>query len=106
MQAFRDSEQSFAEAGAQVLGVSVDSWAAQEAFRKDLGTSIPLLGDWPKNEVGAAYGVYQPDRFTHKRVTFVLDKDHVVRHIVDDPREFERHAREALEAVQRLAADA
>ena len=100
MQSFRDLQEQFAEVGAQVLGVSIDSYAAAEAFRADLGCDFPLLGDWPQNRVGQAYGVYQPERFTHQRKTFVLDRDHVVRYIVDDPRDFERHARESLVAVR------
>src|SRR5438094_6565924 len=103
MQAFKERQQAFEGAGAQVLGVSVDSFAAAEAFRKDLGCDFPLLGDWPLYRTGQAYGVYQAERFLHKRVTFVLDKDHIVRHIVDEPREMEKHAIDALAAVQRLA---
>jgi peroxiredoxin len=41
----------------------------------------------------------------HRRVTFVLDKDHIVRAVIDDPRDMERHAVEALEIVKRLAAE-
>ena len=102
MQAFRDRQDEFAEAGAQVLGVSVDPFAAAEAFRKDLGCGFPLLGDWPLHRASEAYGVYDPDRHVNRRTTFVLDKDHVVRAVIDDPRDFERHATEALEAVKRL----
>ncbi|SRR5579884_3201804 len=104
MQAFCERIDDFAKAGAQVLGVSVDTWAAAEAFRKDLGCDIPLLGDWPLNRTGEAYGVYDPERHVDRRTTFVLDKDHVVRAIIDDPRDFERHARDALAAVQVLSA--
>lgn len=103
MQAFRDLQPEFEQAGAQVLGASVDTWAAAEAFRKDLGCDFPIVGDWPLNRVGIAYEVYQPERFVTKRITFVLDKDHVVRAIIDDPRDMERHAKEALAAVQELA---
>lgn len=103
MQAFRDRADAFAAANAQVLGVSVDSFAAAEAFRKDLGCDFPLLGDWPLYRTGQSYGVFDPERHIHRRVTFVLDKDHVVRAVIDDPRDMERHAKEALEAVQALA---
>ena len=103
MQAFRDLQPEFEQAGAQVLGASVDTWAAAEAFRKDLGCDFPIVGDWPLNRVGIAYDVYQADRFVTKRITFVLDKAHVVRAIIDDPRDMERHAKEALTAVQELA---
>lgn len=102
MQAFRDHQAEFAEAGAQVLGVSIDTWASAEAFRKDLGCDFPLLGDWPLYRTGAAYGVYDRERFVDRRVTFVLGKDHVVRAIIDDPRDFERHATDALDALRQL----
>lgn len=102
MQAFRDNAEGFAGANAQVLGVSVDSWAAAEAFRKDLDCDFPLLGDWPQYRTGKAYDVYDDERFITRRVTYVLDKEHVVRAVIDDPRDMERHAREALEALQLL----
>jgi peroxiredoxin Q/BCP len=102
MQAFRDGAAEFAEANAQVLGVSVDSFAAAEAFRKDLGCDFPLLGDWPLYRTGQVYGVYDPERFIHRRVTFVLDKDHIIRAIIDDSRDMERHARESLEELKKL----
>lgn len=103
MQAFRDLHEEFVQAGAQVLGASVDSFAAAEAFRKDLDCDFPLLGDWPLNRNGQGYGVYDPERYVTRRTTFVLDKDHIVRHIIDDARDMERHAKEALEAVKALA---
>lgn len=102
MEGFRAVQEEFAEAGAQVLGVSVDSFAAAEAFRNDLGCDFPLLGDWPLYQTGQTYGVHDPERHLHRRVTFVLDKDHVIRAIIDDPRDFERHGRDALEAVRGL----
>jgi peroxiredoxin len=102
MQAFRDLDEEFAQAGVQVLGASVDSFAAAEAFRKDLECDFLLLGDWPLNRNGQDYGVYDPERHITRRVTFVLDKDHIVRHIIDDARDMERHATEALEAVKTL----
>jgi peroxiredoxin len=105
MQAFKDREAEFEKAGAQVLGVSVDSFAANEAFRRELGCGFPLLSDWPQFKTGQAYGVYDPERHIERRVTFVLDKNHIVRAIIDDPRDMERHAVESLAVVQRLAAE-
>lgn len=102
MQAFRDNADGFAEAGAQVLGVSIDPWPAAEAFRKELGCDFPLLGDWPLYRTGQRYGVYNPERFIHTRTTFVLDQEHIVRAVIDEPRDMERHARDALAAVQSL----
>ena len=38
-----------------------------------------------------------------RRVTYVVDSEGILRHIIDDPGDMERHPREALEAVQRIA---
>lgn len=89
-------------AGAQVLGVSVDTFAAAAHFAEHLELKFPLLGDWPKYAVGKLYGVFQEERSIHARTTFVIDKDGVVQQRIEarDPAE---HPRAALEAVKRLA---
>ena len=102
MSTFRDLADEFAKANAQVLGVSIDSFAAAEAFRADLGCTFPILGDWPLNRTGQAFGVHDPERHLHRRVTFVLDQQHTIRAVIDDPRDMERHANEALEEVKKL----
>ena len=38
-----------------------------------------------------------------RRVTYVIDKEGILRHIIDDPGDMERHANEALEAVKGLS---
>lgn len=71
----------YAEGDAQVLGVSVDSRYAQGAFAKELGlTDAVLLADFePKGAVSRAYGVYNEDRGSSGRATFVIDKHGVVQ---------------------------
>jgi peroxiredoxin len=49
----------FEEAGATLLGISVDSAFCHKAFRQHLGVTIPLLADFhPKGEVAKRYGVW------------------------------------------------
>ena len=49
----------FEEAGATLLGVSVDGAFCHKAFQDHLRLSIPLLADFhPKGEVARAYGVW------------------------------------------------
>ena len=103
MQGFVEAQEEFARLGAQVLGISVDSFAAANAFAESLGADFPLLGDWPLNAVARAYGVYNEERFIANRVTFVIDKDRVIRAVIDEPRDMERHSRDALAAVQALS---
>ena len=76
---------------AQVLGVSVDSPFAQEAWAKDSDITIPLLSDFNK-ELSAAYGAQYADllglKGVAKRSAFVIDKAGVVRFasVSDDPK--------------------
>ncbi|MBI4320761.1 MAG: redoxin domain-containing protein [Chloroflexi bacterium] len=68
----------FEELDAQVLGMSVDSVPAHEAFCQKCGVrSYPLLSDFMR-EISKAYGVLRPEGFS-ERVTFVIDKQGVIR---------------------------
>jgi peroxiredoxin len=86
-----------------VIAVSVDPWPAANAFGESVGAAFPVLGDWPLNKTGLAYDVYQADRYITSRVTYVIDKDRVIRAVIDEPRDMERHSKDALEAVKALA---
>lgn len=76
---------------AQVLGISVDSPFAQEAWAKANSITIPLLSDFNK-EVSAAYGSQYPEllgfKGVAKRSAFVIDKSGAVRYasVSDDPK--------------------
>jgi peroxiredoxin (alkyl hydroperoxide reductase subunit C) len=105
MTAFRTHTDAFVRANAQVLGVSVDSWAAAGEFQSKLGLEFPLLSDWPKNNAGREYGVLNEQFGFHNRVTFVIDKSRVVRAIHAEARDFESHAKVALDALRALGED-
>jgi peroxiredoxin len=60
--------------GARVLGVSVDSWYANQAFAEKLGVGFPLLSDFA-HEASRAYGVYMPERRHSGRALFVVDRE-------------------------------
>ncbi|MDE2887924.1 MAG: peroxiredoxin [Gemmatimonadota bacterium] len=68
---------------AQVLGVSVDSPFAQEAWADENNISFPLLSDFNK-EASAAYGAQYQDllgfRGVAKRAAFVVDREGIVRY--------------------------
>lgn len=97
MTAFRTHTDRFAEANAQVLGISVDSFAAAGEFEDKLGLEFPLLSDFPRNEAGKAYGVFNEAAGVMNRTTVVIDKDHIVRGIYVEARDFESHPVKALE---------
>jgi len=75
---------------AQVLGISVDSPFAQEAWANANDITMPLLSDFNK-EVSAAYGSQFEDllgfKGVAKRSAFVVDKNGVVQFasVSDDP---------------------
>lgn len=84
----------FEAANAQVLGISVDFNATNEAWAQKLGLKFPLLAD-TRREVSRAYGVLNDDPALAKDperiqsylraipAVIVVDKDGVVRYIRD-----------------------
>lgn len=104
MKCFRDVIADFEEAGAQVLGVSIDTFASQGAFAKELAVNFPLLSDWPRYETAKAYDVWRENPPIAARVTYVIDKEGVIRGVVESETDMEVHSREALRIVKELAA--
>ena len=104
MTAFRTHTDRFTEANAQVLGISVDSYAAAGEFEEKLGLEFPLLSDFPKNETGRAYGVYNEAYGVMARTTIVIDENHIVRGIHSEARDFDSHPVAALEVLGSLEA--
>lgn len=88
---FRDGLPRLNAAGAQVLGISVDTFFALKAFQAAHGLNFPLLSDFNKDVI-RQYGVFNDDMIglkgIAKRAVFVLDKDGIVRHreVLDDAR--------------------
>ena len=63
----------FQRIGVEVLGISVDSHYANEAFARQLGLSFPLLSDFT-HETSQAYGMFLPERLYSGRAVFVADR--------------------------------
>lgn len=102
MTAFRTYTDTFARANAQVIGVSVDSWAAAGEFQDKLGLEFPLVSDFPRAETGRSFGAFNEETGFHRRLTIVLDKERIVRDIYLEARDFESHSRHALEVLKSL----
>lgn len=75
----------YANLNADVLGISVDSIFAQEAWAKANGITIPLLSDFNKEvaeKYGALYGEFVLGmNGVAKRSAFVIDKDGVIQYV-------------------------
>jgi peroxiredoxin len=68
------------EAGAELVGISVDSAFCHKAFREHQGLSIPLLADFhPKGEVAKAYGLWSEDYGVSGRALVMVGPDGVVQ---------------------------
>jgi peroxiredoxin len=87
-------------AGAEVLGISVDSPYALKAFKRAEGIKAKLLSDFhPKGQVAKEYGAYIEEAGIATRATFVIDKDGQIAHkVVNNPGEA-RNQEEYLEAL-------
>lgn len=73
-------------AGAEVLGVSIDSKWALNAWKAQHGYTARLLADFnPRGAVGSLYGAYLPELGFHKRMTFVIDARGKIAQIIDTP---------------------
>ena len=87
-------------AGAEVIGISVDSPYALKAFKRDEGLKARLVSDFhPKGEIAKQYGAYIEEAGIATRATFVIDKDGKVAYkVVNHPGEA-RNQEEYLEAL-------
>lgn len=99
---FRDSYQDFKDAGATVVGVSEDGKSSHEAFKAKHALPFVLLSD-PGGETAKAYGVKKTLGLLPGRVTFVIDREGVVRSAFDSQVRVKEHVAQALEVVKRLA---
>ncbi|MBM3267107.1 MAG: peroxiredoxin [Candidatus Sericytochromatia bacterium] len=82
MKAFTADYEKFQQVGAEILGVSQDQVGTQRKFRIHCATPFPLLSD-AGGKVARAYGVAMPVIGVSRRVTFLIDRQGVVRHVAD-----------------------
>jgi len=99
--AFRDSYQVFQENGAEVIGISSDSTNSHQQFANKYNLPFTLLSD-TKSEVRNLFGVPPTLFILPGRVTYIIDKEGVVRHIFDSQLNFQGHVDEALKTVRSL----
>ena len=65
----------------KVFGISTDNTPSQKEFAAKNGVTFPILSDFAKRQVAAAYGVLMPDNGMANRATFVVDKEGKISHI-------------------------
>ncbi len=99
--AFRDRYETFAAAGAEIIGVSSDSIESHQRFAGKLRLPFPLLSD-AGGEVRKLFGVEKTLGLIPGRATFVIDGDGVVRHVFASQLEATKHVDEALSALEAM----
>ncbi len=99
-EAFKDKYETFKELNAEVMGISSQSVESHKAFANHHTLPFILLSD-VEGAVRKLYGVSATLGVVPGRVTFVIDKEGVVKYVFSSQFQPARHADEALLALQK-----
>jgi len=100
--AFRDSYDVFVDAGAQVIGISSQSVDSHNRFAILNELPFILLSD-EGGKVRELYGVPSSLGLLPGRVTYIIDKKGVVRHVFSSQLNATKHVEEALRIVKEIS---
>jgi len=96
----RDGIDKIKSYGTEVLGVSTDDLASHNKFMTAYNLNFPLIAD-PDFKISKAYGVFNEERKASRRVTFVIDKNGVIKHIFPEV-DVRAHADEVIEVLKSM----
>jgi len=102
---FRDAYEEFKDAGCEVIGVSSDSIESHKQFAAKNRLTFTLLAD-EGAKLRKAFGV--PRTFfgiIAGRVTYIIDKQGVIRHIHNSLTNTESHITESLNIIRSITDD-
>jgi peroxiredoxin Q/BCP len=99
---FRDSYEAFKNLGAEVIGISGDDQKSHQTFAAEHKLQFILLSDLD-GSVRKAYGVKKSLGIIPGRVSFVIDKQGIVRHVFVSQTRATAHVDEALAVLRSLA---
>lgn len=100
--AFGENYDAILSMGAEILGISSDSAGSHSSFAQECGARFPLLAD-TGGRVREAYGAKSSFGLIPGRVTFVIDKYGVVKHIFSSQLKPKQHIAEAVEALKSIS---
>ena len=98
---FRDQYTAFTDIGAEVLGISSDSEQSHLKFAEKYKLPFPLLSD-AGGEVRKQFRVPKSLGLLPGRVTFVIDKKGVIRHVFNSQLNPTKHVDEAIGVLKTL----
>lgn len=96
---FRDHYEEFMSADTVVIGISADDGDAQLRFAQRWQLPFPLLSD-RAGVARKAFGVGRWMGAFRNRITFVIDREGMVRHVVAARFNAHRHVHEALASLR------
>lgn len=105
--AFRDSYSQLRDAGAVVIGISGDTDSSHARFSKEYHLPFPLISD-AGHALCRAYGVERLGGLIGppKRVTYVIDKEGIVRAAIHHEMIMQRHVEDVRETLIKIAGSA
>ena len=59
-----------------------------------------MASGFPSHDGAKALDAFNEERSVTARKTFIVDKEGILRHVIDDPRDMERHANESLDVLK------
>lgn len=98
---FGSAHQEIQGLDGEVIGISSDSVESHSSFASECGAGFPMLSD-PGGKVRESYGASGRFGILPARVTFVVDKAGVVRHVFSSQTSPTRHVSEAVGALRRM----
>jgi thioredoxin-dependent peroxiredoxin len=101
---FRDSYEAFKDAGAVVIGVSSDSNESHQKFADRHRLPYPLLSD-ADGRLRARFGVPRTFGLFPGRVTYLIDKRGIVRHVFSSQLQPAKHVEEALRVLKEIQSE-
>ncbi len=91
---FRDNYEELTNLGAEVIGVSGQSVESHKSFASHYGLPFILISD-EGNNARELYGVPSSMGIIPGRVTYIIDKKGIVRHIFNSQTQAQKHVEEA-----------
>ena len=98
---FRDDYEQFRKLDAEVIGISSDSVESHRSFSEKKRLPYSLVSD-EGEKVRKLYGVSNTLGLFPGRVTYVIDREGIVRHIFSSQVGIDRHVEDALETLESI----
>ena len=98
---FRDNYEQLTSLSAEIIGISGQSVESHKSFATHYGLPFILLAD-VDNKVRELYGVPSTMGIIPGRVTYIIDKKGIVRHIFVSQTQAQRHVEEAKKTLIEL----